>query len=381
MRHLLLLFCLLGLSAPHPAQADTMLAGGDLYVAGASEDAIPAAGRDLIATGFRLRVTAPVADDAMLSGAAVTVSQSVGGDLSAFGGRVAIEAEVGGDLSVSGFSVETGPAAAVAGNVRLSGGSVEIRGPVSGALVVAGGEVTLDAPVEGDVRLSSGALSFGEAARIGGQLTYSAPEPIDIPASVVPGERVTFNPFDARHDGVRGDRHPDWSMPGRGAMIGSALIGYVFFLVAGALFLTFVPDTVGSLDARIATRPALTFMIGLAGLGTAFGLVPILALSVIGIPLIPVMLMAIVLLWMAGYLMGVYAISMRMLSAMAGDSATPGTAMRTGALAAGLAVAMLLNFIPVLGWVLNFAALLLGVGAIVALPFDTPQEAEESGTS
>ena len=372
MRHFFLFhLCMLIAAMPVAAPADILFAGGDLYVAGSGDEDIPAAGRDIIGTGFSLRITAPVAEDAFLSGASISVEQPVGGDLSAFGGRVLVEAGVGGDLSVSGFAVETGEEAAVDGNARLSGGSVKLRGPVTGALVAAGGEVTLDAPVEGDVHLSAGKLVFGEAARIGGRLHYSAREEIEVPASVVPADRVTFTPF--RDQGgrmVSRDWDEDWPGPGRGAMIGGALTVYLFFVVAGGLLLAFLPRTVTDLADRIAAGPAVTLMSGLAGLGAAFGLVPILALSIIGLPLIPVILLAIVLLWMAGYLLGIFTISMRVLLAVTGTGVDPSMWAKLGALAAGLGVAMLLNFIPVLGWVLNFAALLLGVGAIMALPFD-----------
>lgn len=91
-----------------------------------------------------------------------------------------------------GFSVRLAPEAAIGGNARLAGGAVTIEGPVSGALTAAGGEVTLNAEVGGDVLIQTGKLTLGPAARIAGDLVYSAPEPVAVPASVMPHERIRF---------------------------------------------------------------------------------------------------------------------------------------------------------------------------------------------
>ncbi|MDP1576276.1 MAG: hypothetical protein Q8L76_05840, partial [Cypionkella sp.] len=64
---------------------------------------------------------------------------------------------------------------------------------IGGALTATGGEITLNAAVSGDALLQGGTISYGPKARIAGTLTYSAPEPVTLPAEVIPAARVVYD--------------------------------------------------------------------------------------------------------------------------------------------------------------------------------------------
>ena len=87
-------------------------------------------------------------------------------------------------------------------------------------------------------------------------------------------------------------------------------------------------------------------------------------MTLVAIPLIPIVILAVVLAWTAGYLLGAYVIAWRIASAFAGPPQT--TAMRLGALAICLVVLALLNFVPVVGWLVNLLVVFLGLGAFVS---------------
>ncbi len=91
------------------------------------------------------------------------------------------------------MNLRTSTQGTVAGNARLLGGTVVIDGPVSGALTVTAGELTLNAPVNGDALILAETMHFGPEARILGRLTYTAAEPMTVPASVVPADRITYH--------------------------------------------------------------------------------------------------------------------------------------------------------------------------------------------
>jgi hypothetical protein len=85
-------------------------------------------------------------------------------------------------------------------------------------------------------------------------------------------------------------------------------------------------------------------------------------MTILGLPLLPVILLAIVVIWMLGYAFGVYILSLRVWSGLGGvDPATP---VRLAVFAAGLLAAALLNVIPFAGWVVNFTLVLFGLGAL-----------------
>jgi hypothetical protein len=244
---------------------------------------------------------------------------------------------------------------------------------VRGALAAIGGRVNLNSAVSGDVLLTGETITFGPDAHIGGALTYSAPQPIDIPQYVIAADRITFEPY--RHgkmmEGVR-DMWRDREYPMQPSFLhvfSGFLLTLGFFVVIGALFLTFTPQTVRNLRRRTEARPGMALLTSVIGLSMLFGLVPISALTVVGIPLVPIVLLAIVAVWVLGYVLGAYVLAMRSMRAF-GAAESPPIWLRLLALVIGVTFVALLNFIPVLGWMANFALVLLGIGGMTTALFE-----------
>jgi hypothetical protein len=372
------------LAVPAAAETVSTRQGGDLYIAGSGSVPDLDAGRDLFAIGPSLSLRGGVAGDAHVAGFDIELEGGVSGDVYAFGGTLALRAPTQGDLTAAGFSVRTAPEATTGGNARLSGAALTIEGPVAGSLSAAGGEVTLNAPVTGDAWIVAETLDFGPAARIGGRLRYSAPEPLDIPEGVIAPERVEFTRmerpeiFDEVARGAWPREYP--MMPSFLSMLAAALVTLAFLFVLGAVLLAFVPERVERLRAGAAARPGVALLLGVAGLSAAIGLAPVSALTVIGLPLLPFVLLGVVLLWTLGYVLGAYSVAFRFWQALGGQT-EPGLGPRLVALAAGLGVMAMLNFIPVVGWIANFSLVLFGIGAltlalVTAIPRAKPEKAK-----
>jgi hypothetical protein len=364
--------CLAGLAQGAAADPNARTLGADLFTTGDSGLPVQAE-RDVLAAGPTIALEGTVAQDAQIAGLDVEVGAATAGDLTVAGASVSLRGPVGGDLTAAGLRLRVAPGAEVAGNARLVGARVTIDAPITGALAAFGAEVTLNSAVAGDAWLAGNDITFGPAARIDGTLTYSAPEPIAIPASVVAAGRIVYEPFDRMEmmQDMRG-AWDDWDMPSRpgpGALIGGFLVTLGFFVAIGALLLTLAPDQVRRLRQRIDARPGMTILIGTLGLSVLFGMVPISVLAVIGIPLVPVVLLTTVAVWTLGYLLGTYALAMRLLRSLGGDE-NPPILTRLLAVALGVTIAALLNFVPILGWMVNFALVLAGVGAMTATVLD-----------
>jgi hypothetical protein len=143
----------------------------------------------------------------------------------------------------------------------------------------------------------------------------------------------------------------------------AAMLGAI--LVLGAVLLAFAPRGVAAMRRRATARPWLSLLLGALGLSALMGLVPVSAMTLVGLPLLPVVLLAIVLAWILGYLLGAYAVAMRVAEAL-GAGAAPPIWLRLVVLALAVVVAAGLNLVPVLGWLANLALILLGIGAMVA---------------
>ena len=296
-----------------------------------------------------------------------TSTLPIGQNLYATGFSVKVEKPVGEDLTAAGFNVRILRDASVGGNARLAAGTLLVDAPISGSLVAAAGTLTLNSAVTGDARLTAMRLKIGPDARIGGSLTYSAPEMIEIAPSVIAPERVHFQKLEMH--GPMGSIHDAMSrsMPHMWPSLATMLIGFVmtlaFLLVIAAVLLAVLPEAVEQLRARTSARPFQSIGLGVLGLGALVGLIPVVAMTLIGIPLIPILVLAIVSLWTVGYLLGVYVLSWRVATAL--GRVEPSVAIRLAVIAAGLVVLALLNFVPFFGWLINLIVVFLGLGGLV----------------
>lgn len=349
------------------AMADTVSVthGGDTFVAGAQvNEAVNSAG-DAFLAARTIQARGSTAGDLHVSGFDVSISAATAGDLYAAGATVVIRSTVAQDLTAAGFSVRTEKASVTQGNVRLFGNSLTVEGPIEGALLVTGRDVIVNAAIKGDVRVLAQTLSFGPDAQINGTLTYATKEKIAVPERVAPSERVVFEAFSG------GQLWKDWDETGMDMPVlptfASLLFGFVisllFFLVLGAIMLGFMPKRLAGLRRSIATAPGQTILLGVIGLSVLLGMVPITALTVVGLPFIPILLLTIIVIWTLGYALGAYGVAMRIWLGFGGTD-DPGSVARLLVFAAAIIFIALLNFIPFVGWIANYTLVLLGVGAI-----------------
>jgi len=344
-----------------PAAASDLVLGGDRYAAGSSVEVSASSARDLFAAGFSVDANGNVTGDLHAAGFDVDIEAPVGGDLLAVGFSVDVGAPVAEDLTVSAGGVDLSEAATVGGNARIWAGSATIDGAIAGSLLAAGGSIELNGTVAGDANLTAGDISFGSEARIGGTLTYASEEPIEIPEQVVPAERVRFEKLER-----------SWTpeipaardmMPPFMVMIGGFVLALAFLVIVGIIAYALAPATIEKLRRDALDRPLLSILLGALGLSMLFGLVPVSAMTIVGIPLVPLVVLAILLAWLAGYLVGVYVLSWRVFSGIASEPQT-GVA-RLGVLVLGLITFALLNFVPFVGWAINLVAVFLGLGAFM----------------
>lgn len=339
--------------------------GGDLFAAGTTAVNREDGHDDLFLAGESVRQEAPILGNGHLVGRRVSVSRDIGGDLYAAGMDVDVAAPVAGDVTAAGYNVRV--AGAVGGDVRAAGQRIDLLAPVAGYALMAGERLMLDAVVGGDAVLAGQDIEFGEAARVEGRLSLYADDPdaIDVPERVAPESRID------RHRAEDFEEHHPMPVPvpgGRGTVIVGFLGGVVLLTLVTILVATLAPGGLTRVRDEAFDRPLRTMWIGFLGHSALVGAAFLLVLTLVGMLVSPALLLMGVLLGVAGYIVGAYALGAALLIGFGrieidtlGERAV---AALIGALVAGLAV-----LVPFLGWFFMLGLVLWGSGGLLEAMF------------
>ncbi len=345
-----------------------LVSGGDTFASGFRVSVEEPAEKDVLASGFSVDIDAPTKGDVLSAGFNVDINAPVAQDLYAMGFSVDVNEPVGEDLAVSGINLHIGKNAGIEGNARLSGASIILDAPVKGSLTAAAGEMEINGTITGDATLIVGTLTFGPDARIEGKLSYRSAEPVDIPQSVIPAERVTFSKVDMPSPDIMHDAM-EKQMPGDQDTFAGGFFSFIlataFLTALGAAFLNWLPGRSEAVRDQIIETPWRAMVAGIIGLAALIGLVPVSALTIIGLPLIPVILLVIIIVWVLAYVAGAYALAWRVNAAF--RESPHDLTGKIIVLAAGFVALALVNYIPVVGWMINLAVVLAGIGVLTMM--------------
>lgn len=289
--------------------------------------------------------------------------------ISTVSGTVVVRGTVDGDVNAVSGDVVIEESGTVTGNVNGAAGSLQIAGTVGGNVDFAGGSVVVDrsARIGGDVNLGAGTVLVG--GQIDGDVTVGADQITLAPTAVVAGdlrydgtlnlqEGATVEGSVVRDDSIGGPMGPTewgttWGIPGWV----DTVYGFFANLLLGGLLLALFPRFSNEVADAVTER---TVGSGGWGLLLLFG-IPVLlvafAITIVGISVALLGLMLYVLAIWVGVVYGQFAVGRYLLTRL-------GSRGKWKALSLGLFVFLLLGFVPIVGGIAVFLALLVGLGAL-----------------
>lgn len=285
----------------------------------------------------------------------VVIRGTVSGDLNGFAGDVVIAESgvVAGDVSVATGSLRI--AGTVEGSVSTGAGVVTLArtGSVGGDFSAGAGTVTVEGGIGGNAKIGADTIVLGSASRIGGELRYDGAltqESGAVVAGPIVQDRTIggFGPV-----GVSGH---SWLSFGGGWL--NAIYGLFANFLLGAVLLLVLPGFSNRVADRAAESPGWSGLVGLlAFIGVPF-LLALVAVTIVGIPLAILGLFGYLFVLWVGVVYGEYAVG-RWLLGRRSDQPN-----RWYALGLGLVLFAVLGAIPIVGGLLVFGALLVGLGAL-----------------
>jgi hypothetical protein len=264
---------------------------------------------------------------------------------------------VGGDVVV-----EPGQAArdvtAVRGSVTLRPGAEarEVVAVLGSVDLEAGSSARQVVAIAGDVHVGPGASVEQDAVAIGGRVLID-------PAGDVGGQKVTVG-VPALGDLVKtlGLRGHEEAGSGGGWALAKWVAKFGVTLLLGFLLLTLFPRRVDAVAAALQANPGKSLLAGLLGLLAQPLLTLLLAVTLVGIPLIAVQVLGV----LVAYLLGITAAAVLLGRALP-VALHRGTGILQLAIGLGL---LLLGFaIPFLGWLLWATLVMATFGAVLRTRF------------
>jgi hypothetical protein len=318
-------------------------------------------GSDYFGAGGSLNLTDPVAGDAMLAGGHVATAGEVKGDLIAVGGEVQVDAIVAGNARVAGGDVALGPATTIMGGLSLTGGRIRFEGNANEYLQASGAGVRIDGVVQGDAEVRAEEVDIGPNTRIDGKLVVHSPREPVLPEGAQIAGGLEFHQTDVGH--YVGERESARDMRTVAHGVGSFLWMLGVF-VAGTLFMLAFPAYSTRAAQWIGQEPLRSLGLGFVILVCLPVLVVLLLITIIGIPLALIVLMLYLLLLFLGWVTAAMFVGQKLFGLMRGGTVAT-TGWKLFALLLAVLGLWLVGMVPYIGGWVKFAALLLGIGALV----------------
>lgn len=321
----------------------------DLYVAGGKVQVDGTILGDLVVAGGEVTVTGDVRQDLIAAGGKVDMRGRVGQSVRALGGNLRLAGTVGKDALLAGGDLHQEADCRVAGDGAYAGGQLDLGGTVGKKAMVAGGDVTLRGRM-GPTTAYIGDLQLTSEARINGPLAYTSEATADIaPGAVITGG-VTHHVPPVQHRRIPG---PHW---------GWWVALLVASLLSGAFLLLVLPKAAERVVEEVEGQPLLALLIGFAlVVGTPIALV-LLMITVVGIPLALALLGLYMVAWHVGWLAAGLALGDAILRRW---TTLPSRMQRLlAALAIGIPLVLIVQFLPFIGWLIAFLAVCVGFGGM-----------------
>jgi len=321
------------------------------------------------------------ADGSQSSGAVVRIdeNETVDGPLDATAGAVVVAGTVDGDVSATAGSVLVTDSGRVTGDLNATAGSVLVEGTVDGDVTVAsaalelregstvgGGldagvaDARLAGSIGGDAAVDATTLGVAPTATVDGSLTYRSEDATVADGAAIAGGVTADDDLDVASPGGVGGGDAD--LPTLPAWVGAVYSG-LSSLLLGAILLLATPNFSRRLAEVGTTQPLRSGGVGLLTLvGTPVALL-ILLVTIVGIPLSLVGFLVFGAVVFAATVYGAVVLGTWLLSL--GDYRN-----RWAALVVGVVAVALVRQIPVVGGLVRFVVLVLGLGALATALYE-----------
>jgi len=331
----------------------------DYYAAGGTVNIDAEVVGDVVAAGGELFIRHRIHGDVIAAGGSVQIAGKIKDDVRVAGGKLSINAKIGDDLYAAGGSINVVPGSVIYGKARLAGGNVNMAATVKEGLSIAAGKIQLSGTIDGDVELLGKEIQILEGTIIKGDLLYKSPSA----ASISPEAKVIGK---VTHEIKAFDR-PDTES--------TIFFSLALIVACIVLYLLFPGYAMASVN-RISSTPWKSLLTGVVH----FFIVPITALLLmvtslgvwVGLSFLALYFVAL----LVGLLISFFFLGDRGAGLLSQDVTSKGRRLLSVTIV--IVILALIRFIPMIGGLLLFVLLLIGLGAGLLQLYEAYKQPEKA---
>ena len=345
-------------SGPNAVVGKNEVVDSSLYAAGQSVIVEGTVKGDVFCAGQTVEITGHVEGDVLCGGQSVRVSGVVDGNVRAGGQTVTLSGSIGHSATVAGQSVNIDSTTSVGRDLSVFGQSVHLEGTVARDTLIVGQNADVSGTTTRNLDVVAQDVTIVNGAHIGGAFTYTSRNM----ATVAPGAMIA---------GATTHKEPPvHNRPTRAALWGGSfalsVYWFISMVVLGAAGLAAAPILFRRSEAALQKHPWATLGIGVAALFVTPIAALLLAITIIGVPLAIVLILCWIVSLIVSPIFAGYALGMGLAKAMHWQFSFWRHFIP---LILGLLVIALLWWVPLLGGLVMFAAVVFGLGALLQAKF------------
>lgn len=341
---------------------DVIIASGDvvnddLYLAGNRVVIHGTVNGDVMAAGSTIIIDGVVNGDVLALGSSVTIDGEITGSARVAASSIHFGGNIGEDLVVAGSSIDIQDAAEIGRDLVFGGSNVKVNSIVNGDLLGVGEMIDFADEIGGNAAVDVEDLDIASTAVIKGNLIYTSENEADIESgAVIIGEITRKIPTHDRW-------YRNWTFP---PFVGAwfHFFSYLMVLVVGIIIILVAPNKSKQTVENLMKQPLQSLGWG----ALVFFVTPIaVVISILIIVGIPAGLIAILLygflIFVAQLVIGLF-IGQWIVNRL---NITESKGSQILALFIGFTLLTLVKLIPFVGFVIWFATVIFGIGAIALL--------------
>lgn len=336
---------------------DYFAAGDTVIVSGTVNGDAFVAGRMIIVDGT-------INGDLLAAGGTIQVLGAVKNNIRAAGGTITVSSSVGGNVTLAGGNVSIANTAVIAGSVVAGAGNLEIFAPIGKGMTIGGGNILLGNKVGGDILAGTKQLTLLRGASVKGNLSYWSSED----ARVIEGATIAGTldkhalpktDWQSKKMNAFAEQRARANKLSSGFTFLWAVVAILVLFVLGLILFKLFPAFTMNVQDEMKKKPWASMGFGLIAMIVLPIIATVLLFTVVGIPLSIFIFFELCILYVAADIFASLFIGEQVFSLL---KLKPHHAWK---LLTGLILLSSILFIPVIGWLVKAALILMATGALI----------------